>query len=281
MYQSKKSDEADSAFPKPAFLRYRVRYELQRPHFPRTLSRGATGGDTPHFPRPLGWRARDGRAGLALQRLGAGGRHGRDAAPCAQGQAHHLPFPKWSAFADGPLRPEARDGRATRRRPPSQHPPRAATHDDDFRAVEIPRRAEHLQVCAAREKRRVVQRTYAAHEQAGGRVDHHPLDEHGGHQSRPRHHLYADGLTARRAAKHRLLGGLRARQRKPRFARVCRAHVVWQRAARRPTALRPAVERGLPPVETSGRKIPQQRRPRPLSLEPARHGLRDAPRDAR
>ena len=68
--------------------------------------------------------------------------------------------------------------------------------------------------------RRVDQRAAAAHGQDRRRpVAFIKFDAHRSHQSRSRRHLLPDRIAARRAAQHRLLGGLRPGQREPGPAR--------------------------------------------------------------
>ena len=216
------------------------RHELQRPRLPRARARRAAAPDTAHFSPARGRWHRGGSARwLARDSRRCGGDSGAAGVPefRAKGEAHHLSFSKRRAVADGPFRPEAATRGAARRRPAGEHPQRTAADDHDQRAVEIPGRAEHVQVRSVWPKRRVVQRADAAHVGPRRRVDDHPLAPHRGDQSRSRDHFHADRLAARGPAEHRLVDGLRPRQQQRRPARVCRAHVLWQRTQGRPAAL--------------------------------------------
>ena len=91
------------------------------------------------------------------------GRPGRSAALRAEGEAGHLPVPVRRAVADRPVRLQAEAGEAVAARAARLDPQGPAADRHDRRPGHVSRRADQVQVRAARAERGVGQRAAAAH----------------------------------------------------------------------------------------------------------------------
>ena len=160
------------------------------------------------------------------------------------------------------------------------HPQRPATDGHDRRTEQVSCRALDLQVRAARQIRRLAQRTSAAHGDHRRRDVRRQVDVYGGDQPRPCHHLLPDRLTVGRAAESGLLALLRPRNGESRSACICGAYFERHGPSGRSAALRPPLGQRIHSYPASGREVPQRGGSRALPLQPGRRRSRDAPRDA-
>src|SRR5207244_3293911 len=122
--------------------------------------------DAPPTVRPCRRRNRNGRPRIAVEpadlRRGIEARGSSRAAWLSQfrseSQTDYLSAPIRRAFADGPVRSEAAARRALCRGPAGLHPARPAAHRNDVEPEELSRGAVCVQVCAARQIRRLAER---------------------------------------------------------------------------------------------------------------------------
>ena len=130
----------------------------------------------------------------------------------AEGEAGDLPVPVRRAVAHRPVRLQAAAARSTAaiELPDSVRMGQRITGMTSGQK-NVPVRRRHLQVRAARQERRLVQRAAAAHGVDRGRHLRRQVDAHRGDQPRPGHHLHPDRLPAAGPAEHRLLAVLRSR----------------------------------------------------------------------
>ena len=192
-------------------------------------------------------------AGLAAPSAQAFARRGLTgpAAFPADSEAGHLSAPVRRPVATGSVRLQAAVAEAARDRSAGLGPDGTAHYRHDFRPEHAAGRAVDLQVQAARQIRRLGQRTAAAHGEDRGRPLHHQNGQHGRHQSRPGHHVYPNRLAATGPTEHGLVGQLWDRQRERQPAGVCGAAFAGARDQHRSAAVLATLVERLSPVRAT------------------------------
>ena len=194
----------------------------------------------PPVPQPLRPRSRrhraggDAVAGSRFRRACIRSRRARRAAFRAEGEADHLSLHVRRTVAAGPVRLQAAAEQAARRAAAGLRARRPAAHGHVGQSVVDPAGRLAVQVHAARPRRRVVQRTAAAHGRrspTSSCVVRSMFTE--SDQSRPRRDVLPDRLADRRPAEHGRVAQLRTRPGEREPAVVRRADHQGQRAASR------------------------------------------------